>query len=113
MVVSLVDDPAPAVTTRRRRLLFVDRDEFQRRIAADGFLEWTEFFGTVSCTAPRYSNPPRADDVLLEIEVDGAAQVQALPRRGADLPRGAARAEQEQRLRARGDDPLLEPPVGR
>ena len=98
-------------TTRARRegepagaYVFTDRTAFERHIAAGGFLEWTEFLGQY------YGTPmpaaPEATDVVLEIEVDGARQVKE---RRPDallifvLP--PTRAEQERRLRLRGDDP--------
>jgi len=86
---------------------FEQRDEFDRRIAAGAFLEWAEVHGE------RYGTPRTAleqhlaagFDVLMEIDVQGAMQVQrAFP--DACLifilpPSWAALAE---RLRARGRD---------
>ena len=96
-------------TTRARRpgeeanaYVFTDRAAFERRIEAGGFLEWTEFLGNY------YGTPtPATDDdrvLILEIEVDGAQQVRL---RHPDallifvLP--PSRAEQQRRLRGRGD----------
>jgi guanylate kinase len=82
--------------------VFTSRDAFEKRIAAGGFLEWTEFLGNYYGTP----NPPaRAErDVVLEIEVDGAQQVKAV-QPGAILifVLPPSRAEQERRLRERGD----------
>lgn len=122
-------------TTRAQRpgesddaYVFTDPQAFEERIAAGGFLEWTEFLGNY------YGTPAPDDrsaggiaddrDLVLEIEVDGAQQVK---RRFPDavvifvLP--PSRAEQERRLRARGDpgDKVLarlkkaeeEEPIGR
>jgi guanylate kinase len=116
-------------TTRERRpsesddaYVFTDTAAFEQRIADGGFLEWTEFLGNY------YGSPmpePGADqDVVLEIEVDGAQQVK---RHHPDavllfvLP--PSRDEQERRLRGRGDpgDKVLarlkkaevEEPIGR
>ena len=82
-------------TTRERRpaesddaYVFTDTATFEQRIADGGFLEWTEFLGNY------YGSPtpsPDSDqDVVLEIEVDGAQQVKRLlPRRVAALRRPA------------------------
>jgi guanylate kinase len=96
-------------TTRPRRAgespvayVFTDRDDFEHRLQAGGFLEWTEFLGSYYGT-PTPEVPP-GRDLVLEIEVDGAQQVK---RRFPDalllfvLP--PSRAEQERRLAVRGD----------
>jgi guanylate kinase len=96
-------------TTRAQRpgepdeaYVFTDPATFERRIAAGGFLEWTEFLGNYYGTPT--PDPPEGSDVVLEIEVDGARQVKV---RRPDtvlifvLP--PSRSEQERRLRERGD----------
>ena len=58
---------------------FISVAEFDRRIKEDEFLEWAEFAGN------RYGTPSfevedallRGENVLLEIEIDGARQVKA------------------------------------
>ncbi len=58
---------------------FISNDEFDRRVKEDEFLEWAEFAGN------RYGTPSnevldalnRGENVLLEIEIDGAKQVKA------------------------------------
>lgn len=70
-------------TTRAQRqgesdaaYVFADRATFEARIAADGFLEWTDFLGNYYGTPT--PEPVVGRDVLLEIEVDEARQVKAL-----------------------------------
>lgn len=98
-------------TTRHRRdgesetaYVFVDRDQFERRIAEGGFLEWTEFLGNL------YGSPlPPLDgdcDVVLEIELHGAEQVKARhPEAILVFVAPPSREEQRRRLEARGDSP--------
>jgi guanylate kinase len=116
-------------TTRERRpsedadaYVFTDTETFERRIANGGFLEWTEFLGNY------YGSPlpePADDqDIVLEIEVDGAQQVKRVyPDAMLIFVLPPSREEQERRLRGRGDpgDKVLarlkkaevEEPVGR
>ncbi|MDA2969055.1 MAG: guanylate kinase [Actinomycetota bacterium] len=81
---------------------FVTRQEFEDNIAANGFLEWTDFLGNLYGTP--MPNPPIGKDVVLEIEVDGAQQVKRLNESALllfVLP--PSRQEQKARLRGRGD----------
>lgn len=96
-------------TTRTRRegesesaYVFTDREAFEARIAADGFLEWTDFLGNYYGTPVPEAVPDR--DVVLEIELHGARQVkQVHPEAVLIFVLPPSRDEQERRLRGRGD----------
>ncbi|MGA2970054.1 MAG: guanylate kinase [Acidimicrobiales bacterium] len=96
-------------TTRPRRAtekggeyVFVERDEFERAIDDDKFLEWAEFHGNLYGTP--VPTPPNSEDVLLEIEVQGAEQVrQQHPDAVVFLILPPSMVHLEERLRARGD----------
>ena len=45
------------------------------RVKADGFVEWTEFAGNGQLYGTPTLEPPDGLDVVLEIEIDGAAQI--------------------------------------
>ena len=88
---------------------FITNDEFDRRIKEDEFLEWAEFAGN------RYGTPSvevqdallRGENVLLEIEIDGAKQVKAhLPQAILVFLEPPSWEELVARLEGRGtDDP--------
>jgi guanylate kinase len=116
-------------TTRERRpsepedaYVFTDTASFEQRIHDGGFLEWTEFLGNYYGTP--IPSPDTDQDVVLEIEVDGAQQVKRLfPDALLLFVVPPSREEQERRLRGRGDpgDKVLarlkkaevEEPIGR
>jgi guanylate kinase len=100
-------------TTRQRRknesayaYRFVDIATFLQHVADDGFLEYAEVFGNYYGTP--VPTPPSGCDVVLEIDVQGAAQVR---KKYADAVlifiEPPSRAVQEARLRARGDDDVV------
>ncbi len=99
-------------TTRRRRpsedagaYVFVDRDEFMDRVKAGGFVEWTEFAGNGQLYGTPTLDAPDGCDVVLEIEIDGAAQIkQRYPEAVLILIAAPSPQVQAQRLRQRGDD---------
>lgn len=88
---------------------FISNEEFDRRIKEDGFLEWAKFAGN------RYGTPSlevqdallRGENVLLEIEIDGAKQVKAhLPQAILVFLEPPSWEELVARLEGRGtDDP--------
>ena len=110
----MADDPrlwlSRSWTTRPQRpgepddaYVFVDRPAFEARVAADGFFEWAEFLGNLYGTPTVEEGDDR--DVLLEIDLQGATQVRSLrPDAILILLTAPSPADQEARLRARGDD---------
>jgi len=96
-------------TTRERRpsesddaYVFTDTASFEQRIHEGGFLEWTEFLGHYYGSPT--PEPTAQEDLVLEIEVDGAQQVKQLhPDALLIFVLPPSREEQERRLRGRGD----------
>lgn len=98
-------------TTRDRRpgeaadaYSFVTRDEFEARAAAGGFLEWAPFLDYLQGTPT--PDAPAGQDVVLEIDVQGARQVRERhPEALLVFVDAPSRDEQRRRLEARGDPP--------
>jgi guanylate kinase len=105
-----------SATTRPRRegevdgvhYHFLDRAEFERRVAEGSMLEHAEYVGDLYGTPAGPVDAALADgrDVLLEIELDGARQVKrARPEAVMLFIAPPSLAELERRLRGRGTDP--------
>jgi guanylate kinase len=87
---------------------FVSEEEFGRMVGAGEFLEYARVFGRHSYGTPRRvleEARERGFDLVLEIDVQGAAQVkQKLPEAVAIFILPPSRPELERRLRERGQD---------
>jgi guanylate kinase len=86
---------------------FVGRMDFERLVAADAFLEHAEVHGNAYGTSRAAVEPilARGEDVLLEIDYQGARQIrQRLPGCVSVFILPPSRAELERRLRARAQD---------
>jgi guanylate kinase len=106
-----------SATTRSRRdaevdgedYLFLDRREFERIRDEGGFLEWFDVYGDLYGTprAPVEQHLATGDDVLLEVDVQGALAVrEKYPDAVLVFVKAPSREEQRRRLLERGrDDP--------
>jgi guanylate kinase len=101
-------------TTRRQRpgeadgvdYVFVDRATFETAIGREGFLEWAEYSGHLYGTPrdPVLAHLLEGENVLLDIENDGAGQVKrSYPEAMLIFVLPPSMEELEQRLRSRGD----------
>ncbi len=90
-----------------RHYFFLERADFERQVAAGGFLEWAEFAGNLYGT-PRIAVETQLEagrTVLLEIELEGARQVRrSFPEGFQVLLRPPSFAELERRIRGRGSE---------
>lgn len=104
-----------SATTRARRpgevegrdYTFVSREEFERLRDGDGFLEWFDVYGDLKGTprAPVAEHLAAGDDVLLELDVNGAMAVrEQFPDAVLVFVRPPSREAQRQRLVERGHD---------
>jgi guanylate kinase len=86
--------------------LFLNREEFEELRDAGGFLEWFEVYGDLKGTprGPVEEHLAAGDDVLLEIDVQGALEVRrAFPDAVLVFLKAPSREEQRRRIVARGD----------
>lgn len=91
---------------------FVDHDEFLRLRDAGGLLEWFQVYDDLKGTprAPVEERLAAGDDVVLELDVQGAEAVRAaFPEAVLVFVRPPSRAAQRERLFAR--DPHVDPAV--
>lgn len=96
-------------TTRVQRVgesddayVFVTREQFERHIDEEGFLEWTEFLGNYYGSPT--PTPGDEHDIVLEIELHGAQQVKERhPEALLVFVQPPSRDEQRRRLQERGD----------
>jgi guanylate kinase len=108
--------PSISCTTRPRRTTessgkcydFVTEAEFDAMVARGEFLEYARVFGKHSYGTPKKwleESRKRGLDLVLEIDVQGAAQVkEKLPESVAIFILPPSREELERRLRSRGQD---------
>ncbi|MGH3850450.1 MAG: guanylate kinase [Pseudonocardiaceae bacterium] len=84
---------------------FVDRATFEAAVSREIFLEWAEVFGQLYGTP--VPDPPPETDLLLEIDVQGAAQVKnRWPGAVVIAIVPPSRQDLASRLRGRGDDEI-------
>lgn len=90
-----------------KQYFFVSRPEFEKMIREDEFLEHAEVFDNYYGTARRFLREAaeRGQDLLLDIDVQGAAQIQQkLPGAISIFILPPDRKTLEERLRKRGED---------
>jgi guanylate kinase len=90
-----------------KEYFFVAKEEFEKMIAADEFLEYANVFGKYYGTARRFLNEAESNgnDLLLDIDVQGAAQVkQRMPEAVSIFILPPSRKELEWRLKNRGEN---------
>lgn len=86
---------------------FIGRDEFERRLAQDEFLEWAKVFDNYYGTSRLYLERAWAEgrDLVLDIDVQGARQLkERIPDAVSIFILAPSRGILEQRLRARSED---------
>ncbi len=87
---------------------YISRDEFEKRIARDEFLEYAEVFGNYYGTHRSTLDEAQAKerDLVLDIDVQGARQLKGrIPDAVSIFILAPSRGVLEQRLRTRSEDP--------
>ena len=105
--VSATTRPLRAGESDGKDYLFLDRREFERIRDEGGFLEWFEVYGDLYGTprAPVDEHLEAGDDVLLEVDVQGALAVrEKYPDAVLVFVKAPSREEQRRRLLERGQD---------
>lgn len=105
--ISYTTRPQRPTEQHGRDYFFVDRDEFERMVGNGEFLEHARVFDNYYGTARRPVEAALAvgQDLILEIDWQGAAQVRAaLPECVSIFILPPSRVELERRLRGRGTD---------
>jgi guanylate kinase len=105
--VSATTRPRRADEVHGRDYLFIGREEFDRVRDAGGFLEWFDVYGDLKGTprGPVEEHLAAGDDVLLEVDVQGALAVRdAFPGAVLVFVKAPSREEQRRRLVERGED---------
>jgi guanylate kinase len=90
-----------------REYFFVSREQFEKMVNNDEFLEHADVFGDYYGTARRFLDNARQEgkDLLLDIDVQGAEQIKRkLPDAISIFIMPPNRSELERRLRQRGQD---------
>ena len=106
--ISFTTRPPRGSEQNGKEYFFVTKEEFEAMIAADEFLEYAKVFGKdYYGTARRFLKQAEAagNDLLLDIDVQGAAQVkQKIPEAVSIFILPPGREQLEWRLRNRGED---------
>ena len=105
--VSATTRPRRAGETDGKDYLFLDRREFERIRDGGGFLEWFDVYGDLKGTPrePVDAHLEAGDDVLLEVDVQGALAVrEKYPDAVLVFVKAPSREEQRRRLLERGQD---------
>ncbi len=106
--ISYTTRPPRGSEVNGREYFFISREEFEKRIQSDAFLEYAEVFGYWYGTAWSFLEDARrrGRDLLLDIDVQGAAKVLArCPVATSIFIAPPNRETLEWRLRHRGQDP--------